>query len=63
MGSAGHPLLPICLYLTALADVLGTDMQLLLSGEIDKNEMEKGNMNKLRVFCFAANAEISLRRG
>ncbi len=36
--------------LTALADVLGTDMQLLLSGEIDKNEIEKGNMNKLRFF-------------
>ena len=34
--------------LTALADVLGTDMQLLLSGEIDKNELEKGNMNTLR---------------
>ncbi|MBO5575357.1 MAG: helix-turn-helix transcriptional regulator [Ruminococcus sp.] len=49
--------------LTALADVLGTDMQLLLSGEIDKNEMEKGNMNKLRFFVCSKCGNIITATG
>ena len=36
--------------LTALAEVFRTDIQVLLSGRIDKNEMEKGNMKDLRFF-------------
>ncbi len=36
--------------LTALAEVLGTDVQMLLSGNIEKNESEKGNMKKLRFY-------------
>lgn len=36
--------------LTALAGVFRTDIQVLLSGRIDKNEMEKGNMKDLRFF-------------
>jgi transcriptional regulator with XRE-family HTH domain len=36
--------------LTALAEVLGTDIQVLLSGNIEKNESEKGNMKKLRFY-------------
>ena len=36
--------------LTALAEVFGTDTGVLLSGEIDKNESEKGNMKKLRFY-------------
>lgn len=36
--------------LTALADVLGTDTQALLSGSIEKNESEKGDMKKLRFY-------------
>lgn len=49
--------------LTALADVLGTDMHLLLSGEIDKNEMEKGNMNKLRFFVCSKCGNIITATG
>lgn len=33
--------------LTALSEVYGTDIQVLLTGEINKNEMEKGDMKKL----------------
>ncbi len=36
--------------LSALADVFGTDIRVLLSGEIDKNESEKGNMKKLKFY-------------
>ncbi|MBR6982383.1 MAG: helix-turn-helix domain-containing protein [Ruminococcus sp.] len=36
--------------LSALAEVFGTDIQVLLKGEIDKNESEKGNMKKLRFY-------------
>jgi transcriptional regulator with XRE-family HTH domain len=36
--------------LTELADILGTDVQALLSGSITKNESEKGNMKKLRFY-------------
>ena len=36
--------------LTALAEVFGTDVQVLLSGEIEKNESEKGDMKKLRFY-------------
>ncbi len=36
--------------LSALADVFGIDVSVLLSGEIDKNESEKGNMKKLRFY-------------
>ncbi len=33
-----------------LAEVLGTDIQVLLTGEIDKNESEKGDMKKLKFY-------------
>lgn len=33
--------------LAALASVFGTDIQVLLSGRIDKNEREKGDMKKI----------------
>ena len=36
--------------LSALAEVLGTDIQVLLTGEIEKNEREKGNMKKLKFY-------------
>ena len=36
--------------LSALAEVFGTDIQVLLTGEIDKNEREKGNMKKLKFY-------------
>lgn len=36
--------------LSALADVFGTDIRALLSGEISKNESEKGNMKKLKFY-------------
>ncbi|MCR4645193.1 MAG: helix-turn-helix domain-containing protein [Oscillospiraceae bacterium] len=36
--------------LLALAEVFGTDVQVLLSGEIDRNESEKGNMKKLKFY-------------
>lgn len=36
--------------LTALAEVFNTDVQILLSGEIGKNEQEKGDMKKLRFY-------------
>lgn len=36
--------------LSALADVFGTDVQVLLSGELRKNESEKGNMKKLKFY-------------
>ncbi|MBR6243128.1 MAG: helix-turn-helix domain-containing protein [Ruminococcus sp.] len=36
--------------LSALAEVFGTDIQVLLSGEIDKNESEVGNMKKLKFY-------------
>lgn len=36
--------------ISALAEVFGTDIQTLLTGEIDKNETEKGNMKKLRFY-------------
>ena len=36
--------------LTALAEVFGTDIQVLLTGEIDKNESEAGNMKKLKFY-------------
>ena len=36
--------------LPALADIFGTDIQVLLSGEIDKNEREKGDMKKIRFY-------------
>ena len=36
--------------LSELADIFGTDVQTLLSGEINKNESEKGNMKKLRFY-------------
>lgn len=36
--------------LSALAEVFGTDVQVLLSGEIDKNESEKGNMKKIKFY-------------
>ena len=36
--------------LGALAEVFGTDVQVLMSGEICKNESEKGNMKKLKFY-------------
>ena len=36
--------------LAALADFFGTDIQVLLSGEIDKKESEKGNMKKTKFY-------------
>ena len=36
--------------LTELAEVLGPDVRTLLTGEIDKNESEKGNMKDLRFY-------------
>ncbi len=36
--------------LTALAEVLETDIHALLSGEIRQNESEKGNMKKLKFY-------------
>ena len=36
--------------LSALADVFGTDIRVLLSGEIDRNESEKGDMKKLKFY-------------
>ena len=36
--------------LSALAEVFGTDVQVLLSGEIGKNEKENGDMKKIRFY-------------
>lgn len=36
--------------LDALANVFGTEIRILLAGEIDKNESEKGNMKKLKFY-------------
>lgn len=36
--------------LSELAEVFGIDIQVLLSGEINKNESEKGNMKKLKFY-------------
>ena len=36
--------------LSALAEVFGTDIQVLLTGEISQNESENGNMKKLKFY-------------
>ncbi len=36
--------------LYGLAEIFGTDINVLLSGELEKNESEKGNMRKLRFY-------------
>lgn len=36
--------------LTKLAEIFGTDVETLLSGKIEKNESEKGNMKKLQFY-------------
>ena len=36
--------------LSSLANVFGTDVQVLLNGEINKNESEKGNMEKVKFY-------------
>ncbi|MCR5717460.1 MAG: helix-turn-helix domain-containing protein [Oscillospiraceae bacterium] len=36
--------------LTALSEILGIETGVLLSGKIDKNEKEKGNMKKLKFY-------------
>ena len=36
--------------LSALAEIFGTDIRILLAGEIDKNESEKGNMKDLKFY-------------
>ena len=43
-GSPDISLLP------ELAALFGTDMQTLLSGEMEKNESEKGNMKKIKFY-------------
>ena len=49
---------PDVLLLPVLAEVFGVDMQALLSGSIDKNEKEKGNMKKLRFYVCESCANI-----
>ena len=53
--------------LSALAEVFGTDVQTLLTGEINKNESEKGNMKKIRFYVcgecgniITASSEVSV---
>ena len=36
--------------LSELADIFGTDINILLSGEINKKESEKGNMKKMKFY-------------
>lgn len=36
--------------LSSLADIFGTDTDVLLTGEIEKNEKEKGDMKKIRFY-------------
>ncbi|MBQ5330335.1 MAG: helix-turn-helix domain-containing protein [Oscillospiraceae bacterium] len=36
--------------LTALSEVFGTELEVLLSGNAERNEKEKGDMNKLRYY-------------
>ena len=36
--------------MSSLAEILGTDIQTLLTGEVNKNESEKGNMKKLKFY-------------
>lgn len=36
--------------LTSLAEVFGVDVKVLMTGEIDKNESEKGNMKKIKFY-------------
>ena len=36
--------------LTSLAEVFGVDVKVLMTGEIDKNESEKGNMKKIKLY-------------
>ena len=54
--------------LSALAEVFGTDISVLLSGEINKNESENGNMKKIKfyvcskcgnIITSAAGAEVT----
>lgn len=42
--------LPDISLLSALSEVFGTDIRVLLSGEMEKNESEKGDMKKLRFY-------------
>ena len=44
--------------LAALSEVFGTDIGVLLSGEIDKKETEKGNMKKLRFYVCSTCGNI-----
>ena len=53
--------------LTALSEVFGTDINVLLTGELEKNETEKGNMKNLRFYVcrgcgniIAASSEASV---
>ena len=36
--------------MSSLAEILSTDIQTLLTGEVNKNESEKGNMKKLKFY-------------
>ena len=36
--------------LSVLAEVFGTDIEVLLTGEIEKNEKENGNMKKMKFY-------------
>lgn len=40
--------------LAALAEIFGTDMQVLLSGQIHQNESEKGDMKKIRFYVCSS---------
>ncbi len=44
--------------LSALSEVFGTDIRVLLSGEINKNETDKGNMKKLRFYVCSTCGNI-----
>lgn len=36
--------------MSSLAEIFGTDIQTILTGEVNKNESEKGNMKKLKFY-------------
>ena len=46
--------------LAELSAVFGTDVQTLLSGSINKNESEKGNMKKLKFYVCKATSEAAV---
>ena len=44
--------------LTSLAEVFGTDVNVLLTGELNKNESEKGNMKRMKFYVCKACGNI-----